>query len=83
MLQSFLTVGLAYGAAHISQIILTNFKKQLQWNPFSADTFGTLSENPDLYAQDTFGIARSVRITVDVCISGVSARWGSTVFTKF
>ena len=32
---------------------------------------------------DTFGTARNVRIKVDVCISGLSARRGSTVCTRY
>ena len=35
--------------------------------------------NPREYTQDVFGTTPSVHITVDVCISGVSARQGSTV----
>ena len=30
-----------------------------------------------------FGTTRSVRVTVDVCISGVSARWGCTVYATY
>ena len=62
----------------------------IQWSPTDADTFGILSKCPDkrgvliswvvLYTRDNLKTAHSVCITVDIRTSGVSARWGSTVY---
>ena len=44
------------------------------------DWRGVLNSGVASYTQDMFWTGSNVHVTIDICISGVSARWGFTIY---